>query len=263
MNKVLLVSLLLTGLFASAQNKTDFLTANIDKAVSPGKDFFLYANNGWIKKTPIPSSESGWGIGNLVQEEIYNRMLAINKNAAKTNAPAGSTTQKIGAFWKAAMDTIAINKAGLSVLKETFAIIDGITSADDLTMVAANLHIAGVDCFFSQNVTQDDKNSDAMVFRLDQGGIGLPNREYYFKTDDRTVLVREAYKKYITLSLMQCGMNKELADKRMQEIFQLETRLATARLATELEPARVFPRQCRADGGIRRRSGSSRCGSEY
>ncbi|MBS1513269.1 MAG: M13 family metallopeptidase [Bacteroidetes bacterium] len=228
MRHVFLVGFLCSGLFVAAQKKADFLAANIDKTISPGKDFFLYANNGWIKKTPIPSSESGWGIGNLVQEEIYHRILTINQNAAKTKADAGSTTQKIGDFWKAGMDTVAINKAGLSVLKELFEMIDAVQSPDDITRVAAQLHIDGVNCFFGAYVAQDDKNSDAMVFRLDQGGLGLPNREYYFKTDDRTKNVREAYKKYMTQTLMQTGMNASQASDAVMAVFDLETRLATA-----------------------------------
>jgi len=228
MRKIFFLSFLLVALFTTAQKKPDFLAANIDHSIAPGTDFFLYANNGWIKKTPIPSSESGWGIGNLVQEEIYSRILAINKKAAVTKDMTGSTTQKIGSFWKAAMDTAAINKAGLSVLKDYFNTIDAIKTPDDLTIVAATLHVAGVNCFFSQGVSQDDKNSDAMVYRLDQGGIGLPNREYYFKTDDRTTNVREAYKKYVTQTLQQLGMTKAGADESMEEIFELEKRLATA-----------------------------------
>jgi putative endopeptidase len=76
-------ALLLFVYAGSFAQKTDFLAANIDKSVKAPVDFFEYANGGWIAKTPIPSSESGWGIGNLVQEEIYNRILSINKNAAK------------------------------------------------------------------------------------------------------------------------------------------------------------------------------------
>lgn len=212
----------------TAQKKQDFLAANIDKSVSPATDFFEYANGSWIKKTPIPASESGWGIGNMVQEEIYNRILTINKNASKTKAAQGTTTQKIGDFWKAAMDSVSINKAGPSVLKDEIRHIDNVNSVSDLTNIAANLHVQGVNCFFSDGATQDDKNSDAMVYRLDQGGLGMPNREYYFKTDDRTGKVREAYKHYMVQTFMQLGMNKATADKNMEAVYELEKRLATA-----------------------------------
>ena len=86
----------------------DFLAADIDSTVSPSDNFFLYANGGWIKKTPIPEAESGWGIGNLVQEEIYDRLKKINEDAVKQSAAAGSITQKIGDFWFSGMDSLSI-----------------------------------------------------------------------------------------------------------------------------------------------------------
>src|ERR1700761_402854 len=85
--------------------KPDFLAANIDTAVSPREDFFAFANGGWIKRTPIPDEESGWGLGNLVQEEIYNRLKKVNEDALQASATAGTITQKIGDFWYSGMDS--------------------------------------------------------------------------------------------------------------------------------------------------------------
>lgn len=227
MKQFLSALILLTVLSTHAQ-KTDFLAANIDKATPAGTDFFQYANGGWIKKTPIPSGESGWGIGNLVQEEIYNRILAINKNASKANAAPGSNTQKIGDFWLAAMDVAAINKAGIGALKNELDAVDKIKSYTELSKAAASLHKAGTNGFFGAYAGQDDKNSEAMIFRMDQAGLGMPNREYYFKTDKRTQSVRDAYKKYLVQTLMQTGMAAAAAKTAMTEIYTLETKLATA-----------------------------------
>ncbi len=228
MIKVVLTGLLFISFCAQAQNKPDFLGANIDKTILPSTNFFLYANGGWIKRTPIPASESNWGIGKMVQEEIYRRILSINDNAANTPSPFGSTVQKIGDFWKAAMDTGAINKAGLSVIKNHLKKIDNLQSSTELTAIAAAFHIDGINCFFTDEATQDDKNSTLIIYRMDQGGLGLPNREYYFKTDDRTVKIREAYKKYISLSFVQLGMSKVFADKCTEDVYELEKRLAAA-----------------------------------
>lgn len=227
MKKLITIAFILCSAFIYAQQK-DFLAENIDRSTKPGTDFFQYANGGWIKSTPIPASESGWGIGNLVQEEIYNRILEINKKASAKNEENGGTTQKIGDFWKAAMDTLALNKAGLTVLSGEFKAIDKIRSAAELTRAAASFHFAGVNCFFNAYVVQDDKNSEAMIFRMDQGGLGLPNREYYFKTDERTGKVREAYKIYMVKTFMQMGMSKATAEKSMKEVYELEKRLATS-----------------------------------
>src|SRR5216117_4073906 len=98
--------LLLTVLFFTTRgigqnnyNKKDFLAANIDSSVSPAQDFFIYANGGWIKKNPIPKEESAWGVGNLVQEDIYARLRKINADAIGSKAAQGTTEQKIGDFW--------------------------------------------------------------------------------------------------------------------------------------------------------------------
>src|SRR3954467_4346699 len=114
MKKYIFISFLIFVHSLTAQVKQDFLSANIDTSTPASVDFFQYANGGWIKRTPVPESENGWGIGNLVEEEIYNRMLKINKDSAATKGSPGSTSQKIGDFWFAAMDTESINRRGIS-----------------------------------------------------------------------------------------------------------------------------------------------------
>ena len=228
MKKLIFVLLACSSFQVFAQQSKDFLEKNIDKSVAPSTNFFLYANGGWIKNTPIPASESGWGIGNLVQEEIYARLLAINQSASTNSSEKGSTNQKIGHFWKAAMDTNAINKIGLAALQEELNRIDNLQSIADITELAAAFHKADINCFFSAYVVQDDKNSNAMIFRMDQGGLGLPNRSYYFKEDARTVNIREAYKKYMIQTFMQLKLSKVVAIKLMKEVFELEKRLANA-----------------------------------
>src|SRR5580765_278229 len=107
---VLLVSILNSctnnsNTYQSEDSNKDFLAANLDTTVSPTKDFFLYANGGWIKKTPIPGEESGWGVGNLVEEDTYRRLRKINEDAASKNSAEGSIEQKIGDFWFSGMDS--------------------------------------------------------------------------------------------------------------------------------------------------------------
>lgn len=230
MIKIVVTAFLLSSSITiqAQKNTLDPLAANINKSIAPSDDFFLYANGGWIKTTPIPASESNWGIGKMVQEEIYSRLLFINERAAKTAAPFGSTEQKIGDFWKAAMDTNAINKAGLSVLKSHLKKIENLQSSAELTAIAANFHIDGINCFFDDEATQDDKNSAQIIYRITQGGLGLPNREYYFKTDERTIKIRAAYKKYMLLSFMQLGMSNAFATKCTDDVYELEKRLASA-----------------------------------
>src|ERR1035438_9192558 len=186
-------------LFACNQSSTtsgtapDVLASNIDSSINPGQDFFEYANGGWIKKNPIPADESGWGIGNLVQEELYDRLKKINEKAVEENAAHGSISKKISDFWQSGMDTVSLEKQGLSPLQESLAIINKIGSTEDIINTAALFHKKGIGCMFGEYIAQDDKNSEAMAYQLYQGGLGMPNRDYYFNTDSKTTNVREAY----------------------------------------------------------------------
>ena len=204
--------------------KPDILAANVDSTVRPGDDFFLYANGGWIKRTPIPASESGWGIGNMVQEDIYYKLRKINEDASEEKAANESTSQKIGDFWKSAMDSAGIEKAGLTPLAADMNKIDAIKNTDDLIAESAELQSKGVDCLFSSYIAQDDKNSEMMAVKMDQGGLGLPNRDYYFNTDAQTVKVREAYKTYLLKTFTR--IDSLHAQQDADEIFALETALA-------------------------------------
>lgn len=207
---------------------SDFLSANIDPSVKPSEDFFMYANGGWIKKNPIPASESSWGIGELVQEELYKRMKTINEDAATGGADSGSIAQKIGDFWKSAMDTTSLNKNGLSPLLNLNASIESVKTSFDLVDIASQLHVNGVDVLFNDYVGQDDKNSSVMVYQVNQGGLGMPNRDYYFNEDVKTKTVRTAYKNYIYQTFLQLGRSKDSAVMASDSVFDLERQLAGA-----------------------------------
>jgi putative endopeptidase len=211
---------------SSTKSDNDFLAADIDTSVSPAQDFFNYANGGWVKKTSIPSDESGWGVGNLVQEDIYVRLKNINQKAVEENAAHGTVSQKVADFWQSGMDTVAIEKQGLSPLREDLELIDKINSAPDIIHVAATFHKKGIGCLFGEYIAQDDKNSNIMAYQLYQGGIGMPNRDYYFNTDSRSVAVRNAYQKYLYKTFRELGNDSVAASKNAQSVFQLETTLA-------------------------------------
>jgi len=210
--------------------KADLLSVNLDTTVAPGSDFFLYANGGWIKKNPIPGSEAGWGIGNLVQEEIYNRLKKINEDAAASTVKVadGSIEQKIGDFWKTAMDSVQLDEARLKPLQPELDKITAVKTTDELVALGADLKTKGVNLFFGDYVAQDDKNSEVMAYKLDQGGLGMPNRDYYFNTDERTEKVRAAYKTYLVKTFMQLGNDSMAAQKNAAAVFALETALAKA-----------------------------------
>ncbi len=222
-------------------NKTDFLANNIDTTVSPATDFFDYAEGNWVKHTDIPADESSWGIGNLVKEEIYNRLRKINEEAKDKNATKG-VEQQIGDFWSSGMDSLAIEKQGISPLQPQLDNIRNIKTIDDLLNEAADLHNKGINVLFGDYVAQDDKNSSAYAYMMSQGGLGLPNRDYYFNTDTRTEGVRKAYKIYLVKTFMQLGNDSATALKFAANVFNLEKRLANSsrKLAALRDPYKNY-----------------------
>lgn len=229
--------------------KEDVLISNLDTTVKPGDDFFMYANGKWIKNNAIPNAESDWGIGNLVIEENLKRLREINENAVKENAAKGSTSQKIGDFWSTAMDSATIEKNGTKPLQTYLDKINSIQDIASLLNVVDELDKIGVGALFNDFVQQDDKNSEVMSFKLWQGGIGLPEREYYFKTDSATVNIRNAYVKHITKMLAMLGEDSVAAGASAKNILALETKLAQSsrKLADLRDPYKNYNKMAITD----------------
>lgn len=255
MNKLIVASLLCAGLYAcndskkeTQTSKPDILATNIDSTVKPGDDFFLYANGGWIKRNPIPESESGWGIGNLVDDEIYARKRQLNEDAIK-NRDKDKVSQQIADFWKSGMDSAAIDKAGITPLQNDFNTVNAITNTDQMINVIADMHRKGVGAAFGNYIAQDDKNSEQMAVIFGQGGLGMPNRDYYFNTDERTLKVKAAYRNYMLKTIKQMASANEDAQKIADDIFALETKLATAsrKLADLRDPYKNYNKMSWAD----------------
>ncbi len=229
--KLLLPALLMLVLASCKSKKdvtSDFLSKNIDTTVSPAEDFFQYANGGWIKSNPIPASESSWGVGYLVQEDIYSRLRKINEDAVKENAANGTVSQKIGDLWYSGMDSAGAEKNGIKPLAADLAAIEQMANTDGLLQVAASLHKKGVNILFSEWISQDDKNSSVYAYQLAQGGLGMPNRDYYFNTDEKSVNVRKAYQQYLVKTFEQLGSSPTAAQAEAAKVMALETRLAKA-----------------------------------
>src|SRR5580704_2495475 len=200
----------------------DPIYKNIDPTVSPGADFFMYANGTWLKNNPIPPAYSSWGIGNEVTEEIRDRLKKINEDALKANAPKGSGTQKIGDFYYSGLDSAGIEKAGISPLQDQLNIIDQAKNAHDILNAAAVLTTTGTRNMIGLRVGQDDKNSSKMMVQLNQTGLGLPNRDYYFKTDARTTRIRADYTdKYLPAIFKLSGWDNEKAAAAAKGAFAI------------------------------------------
>lgn len=232
MNRKFLTIFAATALFAACnqsgdttKNKTDILKTNLDTTINPADDFFQYAEGTWLKANKIPPDQTSWGIGQLVQEELYERLKKINEEAVKKNAKSGAD-QQIGDFWYSGMDTTSIEKLGITPLNDELNRINNITTPEQLMSAVAHLHEIGVSVFFGDFVSQDSKKSDVMAYYLYQGGIGLPNRDYYFNNDERTTKIRNAYPAYVSEIFSLMGNDTAAATSKAKSVIALETKLA-------------------------------------
>ena len=220
--------LMLTGSRAQAPDAAHYLDQFIDTTVSPRDDFNAYSVGKWLKDHPIPPSERAWGIYNVVQEETYQRLLGISQSAATGKAARGSNAQKIGDFYAASMDTVTIAKQGFTPIADEFARINAIKSRDDLTDAVAHLQYIGVGPAYGLYLGQDEKKSDRYMVHLYQGGLGLPDRDYYFDTDDRAKMLRAEYVKHVAKMFQLLGDDSTKSSANAATVMALETDLAGA-----------------------------------
>lgn len=212
----------------SGSVKPDVLAADIDSTINPADDFFDYANGGWIKKNPIPADESGWGLFQIIPDENLKRLETINLALIKTKVTSGSAEQKIGDFWKAGMDTTRIEKTGIMPLEPYLSAINSISDPVSLQKTMADLDRMGIGGAIGFYVGQDPKNSSLEALQLWQTGLGLPERDYYFKMDSTSVAIRNAYTLHIATILRMSGEDSAKAKSAAKNILALETQLAGA-----------------------------------
>ena len=197
-----------------------------DTTINPADDFFNYMNGNWIKNTKIPDDQSGWGSFYTLSEENIKKTKAVLEEAAAAKASAGSLEQKIGDFYASGMDTVAIEKRGLEPVKAELAKISGIKNYQEyLDYVSKNENNRG-GALFSFYVGTDDKNSSKNMVSFLQGGTGLPEKDYYFKTDSATQKIRNAYLKYIQTLFTLSGTDEKTAIQNANDILAFETKLA-------------------------------------
>lgn len=203
--------------------------ANIDTTVSPADNFFMYANGNWFKNNPIPKSETRWGSFNLLQENNYKVLHELLESAAADKqATKGSATQKVGDFYRTGMDTTTIDKAGINPLKPWLDRIDAAKTGEDVLKEVITQHTEGIGPLFAFYVAPDDKNVTRQICQLFQGGLGMPDRDFYFLNDQRTVKIRENYKLYINKVFRLMGYNDSVNFKMTADLLNLETALAKA-----------------------------------
>ena len=215
------------GLGAAAQQLASGIDlTSLDRTCKPCDDFYQFANGGWIKNHPIPAAYPQFGTSNILVDKNRQVTHEILEAAAKSNAAAGTDEQKIGDYYASCMDTAAIQKAGTTPLDPLLAQIGGIVDAKGVAPVVAALQIDGVDAFFGFGSGADAKDSTTNIAQLDQGGLGLPNRDYYTNTDEKSVALRATYVSHVGKMLALIGETQTQADADAQTVMAIETALA-------------------------------------
>ncbi len=205
----------------------DALASHIDSTVKPGDDFFDFANGKWFKENPIPASETSNGLWQLIQDTINSQIRNICESAAKlTDAEKGSNKQKIGDFFYSGMDSVTLNKNGISGLKDDLARIDAITDINGIIEMAAYIHMVAASPLFSLWVAPDDKISTKNAVFLWQGGLNLPDRDYYFDTDKRAVEIRTKFLQHLQHMFVILGDDSITAKQAAAREMTLETAMA-------------------------------------
>ncbi|MFI4919308.1 MAG: M13 family metallopeptidase [Legionellales bacterium] len=204
----------------------------LDTLIPPSQNFYAYADGTWQKNNPIPSEYASWGSFNIVNEKVQKIIhQMLTKAAQDTKAKPGSIAQKVGDFYFSGMDEANINRLGVTPLQAEFAHIDAVSTRADLQHEIAYLHHIGVDGFFDFNNMQDFKNSNEMIGVASQGGLGLPDRDYYLKDDVKFKRIREAYVAHIAKMFELLGDSSEKAALAAQQVMKIETKLATASMS--------------------------------
>jgi predicted metalloendopeptidase len=210
---------------ASAARALGIDTANFDHAVRPQDDFFRFVNGTWLKNTAIPADASSWGAFNELTNKSRDEMHGLLETAEKSNAPAGSDTRKVGDLYASFLDSARVEQLGLKPLQPELGAIAKVQSSKDLPSAFAHFARLGIQGPFAVNVGQDAKASSVNIVQVNQSGLGMPDRDYYLRSDPAIAKTREAYVAYVTRVLTLARQPDPAGSAK--RIVALETAIAT------------------------------------
>lgn len=219
--------------------------SSLDRTVSPCDDLYQFACGGWMKATPIPEDESSWVRSfSVIHEENQKSLRSILERDAKGDTRGDPYGQKLGDLWSSCMDEPMIEKHAVDDLKREVARVDAVRDTKTLVEEIAHLHSLGVGVAFGFDSEVDFKDAAHVIAGVGQGGLGLPERDYYFRDDARTKDIRDAYMKHVGRTLELLGESPKRAEADAKSVFKTETALAEASMTNiELrDPQKVYHR---------------------
>ncbi len=229
----LIINIMMCHKYAQSQtnDKTDMIKTinplNMELSVKPGNNFYLYVNGGWIKNNPVPPEYSQYGAFTVLFENNQKQLKElVDEVSAKKNAGKGSIAQKIRDFYNSGMDSDHIKKLGVKAISSEMESIDHIKTKKDVESLIARMQKMGSYPLFYFYADADQKNSSMEIANLYQGGLGLPDIDYYRSDDDATKKIRKAYKKHIEKMLVLAGEDKKNAENDAEKAFAIENKLS-------------------------------------
>lgn len=199
----------------------------LDTTIKPGDNFFMFVNKKWYDATPIPSRQVGVGAYMFMNSQKIH-LKKILDSVSRVKQPAGSIEQKVGDFYASGMDMSTINKLGFNPIKPTLSRIDAIHDISSLMIFVAEEIKVRNSSIISFGVGPDDKNSNINIAHSYQTGIGLPDRDYYFKSDPSTLAIQNAYKTYLSTLFQLTGTDASTSKKDANLVYNIDLQIAAS-----------------------------------
>ena len=219
-----------------------FSIGSLDTSANACTDFFQFACGNWVKANPIPNDRSRWGTFNELADRNRNTLREILDGAISAGAKASPSDQMLANFYGSCMDEASVNKIGADALKPVLGRIDAIAGKAQLPALVAFLHSSGIDAFFSFGAEQDFKDATRVLAITGQGGLGLPDRDYYFRDDAKSKELRDQYVAHVGVMFTLLGESPEVAGRNAAKVMAIETALAKNALDTvsQRDPNKVY-----------------------
>ena len=214
----------------------------LDKSVDPCNDFYAYACSKWLAQNPIPADRSSWGRFNELTQRGEYIVRDILEKAAVDRPGRTADEQKVGDYYASCMDESTVEKAGTKPLERDFQNIAAIKSKLDLPEEIVRLHREGADVLFGFDSGPDFKNASQIIAQVDQGGMGMPDRDYYFKDDPKSIEMRKKYVEHVTKMFVLLGDDESKAAAEAKVVMDIETGLAKGAFdqTTRRDPQKIY-----------------------